>query len=198
MCIRDRDTCTYSIKNEIIDKPGDPNGDLNLEFRIIDTNDPFPGKSGNGRQVGENWCAVIDERFDANKDGKINAVDSNLIKSSVDINKDGKLNYIDETLADKIVKKIAMGKYGNPIVQAVKDCNSNNIYIESIMEITNNSYDKNNAGPIYTIELNSATINSIRTYNKTHSYDDYNMECDSNGENCKSLFLEEFEISRNQ
>ena len=44
--------CTYYSTPELID-----NGGLNLEFRIIDTGNPFPGKSGsNNRKVGLNWC----------------------------------------------------------------------------------------------------------------------------------------------
>ena len=71
--------CKYEIENEIIDCPSgdcdDPSG-LNLEFRIIDTKKPFPGKSGNDRIVGSNWCfedncnnnndTVIDEIINAN------------------------------------------------------------------------------------------------------------------------------------
>lgn len=44
--------CTYYSNPELIDSGG-----LNLEFRIIDTENPFPGKSGNNnRKVGLNWC----------------------------------------------------------------------------------------------------------------------------------------------
>lgn len=189
-------TCTYSVKNEIIDNPQDPNGDLNLEFRIIDTNDPFPGKKGNGRQVGENWCSID---LDIDKNGTINAIDAFYLISGInnndtskelDINRDGKVDKKDYDLFKIIIAE--------PKNQLGKDCSSDNNYINAIMKLTNNSYDKNNAGPIYTIELNSATIKEIKEYNKTHQYDDYNMECDTNGENCKSLFLEDFGIVRNQ
>ena len=45
------DACEYNFNKQIIknDKP-------NLEFRIIDTKNPFPGKAGNGRTIGSNWC----------------------------------------------------------------------------------------------------------------------------------------------
>ena len=56
------DYCTYSVKQELVkcidgtcDDPDDPWG-LNLQFRQISKSNPFPGKSGNGRKVGSNWC----------------------------------------------------------------------------------------------------------------------------------------------
>ena len=57
--IESKGTCKYEIKEEIVDCPS---GDceLNLEFRIINTKNPFPGKSGNGRLVGSNWCQEDD------------------------------------------------------------------------------------------------------------------------------------------
>lgn len=61
-----KNKCTYSTEKKIVAcDPSDPDCDddtstgkemLNLEFRIIDTTNPFPGKSGNGRKVGSNWC----------------------------------------------------------------------------------------------------------------------------------------------
>jgi len=56
------DKCTYTSKKEVIDTPDNPPGvdpepqRLNIEFRPINTNNPFPGKSGSGRTVGSNWC----------------------------------------------------------------------------------------------------------------------------------------------
>jgi len=68
-------TCTYSVENEITTPDPDPNNPnpdpedtprkLNIEFRAIDTNNPFPGKSGSGRTVGTNWC---DETKNCNMD----------------------------------------------------------------------------------------------------------------------------------
>ncbi|MBQ9072507.1 MAG: hypothetical protein IJY25_05070 [Bacilli bacterium] len=64
----DSNSCSYILKNNIIENPGDPNNpeELNLEFRLIDgtisdssqssTINLFPGKLGNGRKVGSNWC----------------------------------------------------------------------------------------------------------------------------------------------
>ena len=42
--------CSYIAKPEIVV------GDLNLEFRTIDTSNPFIGEDGKGRKVGANWC----------------------------------------------------------------------------------------------------------------------------------------------
>ena len=52
------DSCKYNIKNNITTCENETcqSNKLNLEFRIIDTTNPFPGKSGNSRKTGENWC----------------------------------------------------------------------------------------------------------------------------------------------
>ena len=41
---------------------------------------------------------------------------------------------------------------------------------------------------MYTIKLNSNTINSIRQYNDKNGYDDFNLSC-SDGQMCRSDFL---------
>lgn len=46
-----KNTCEYSINKEIV-----KNDKLDIEFRIIDVNNPFPGKDGLNREVGKNWC----------------------------------------------------------------------------------------------------------------------------------------------
>lgn len=44
--------CNYFVDDEIV-----INNKLNLEYRTIDTKNPFPGSSGGGRsKVGANWC----------------------------------------------------------------------------------------------------------------------------------------------
>jgi len=54
--VETKNQCVYSVENDIIDKP-DPNEEkLNIEFRMIDISNPFPGKAGLGRKVGSNWC----------------------------------------------------------------------------------------------------------------------------------------------
>lgn len=50
--------CTYKVKNEIMrecDTPSCKPNDLNVIFRTISLNNPFPGQSGNGRAPGDNW-----------------------------------------------------------------------------------------------------------------------------------------------
>lgn len=45
--------CTYKVKNEIVDKTDYK--DLNIIYRTISLNDPFPGKDGKSREAGANW-----------------------------------------------------------------------------------------------------------------------------------------------
>jgi len=45
--------------------------------------------------------------------------------------------------------------------------------------------------PLYKIVLTPTLIKKIRKYNNTTTYSDYNLECDSNGNNCKSKFIRE-------
>lgn len=61
--------CKVTLTPELVKDDCDPkkekcddnnNGKLNLEFRLIDSSNPFPGKSGNGRKVGSNWCSGTD------------------------------------------------------------------------------------------------------------------------------------------
>lgn len=48
--VNEKDLCYYTAYPELI------NGDLRLQFRTIDTSNPFIGKDGVGRRVGANWC----------------------------------------------------------------------------------------------------------------------------------------------
>ena len=61
---------------------------------------------------------------------------------------------------------------------------------KKILEDNNNSYNRNGEKTaLYTITLTPSVIKDIRAYNKTTSYDDYNMICDDKGELCVSKFL---------
>lgn len=58
------DKCYYRVRNTLITSKCEDasctenfGSNLELEFRIIDTEKPFPGKNGVGRLVGSNWCA---------------------------------------------------------------------------------------------------------------------------------------------
>lgn len=60
--------------------------------------------------------------------------------------------------------------------------------LDRILNKNNNSYNRND-NVLYTITLTPSVIKDIRAYNKTTSYDDYNMICDDKGELCVSKFL---------
>ncbi len=46
-----------------------------------------------------------------------------------------------------------------------------------------------NQEPMYVITLTPADIKEIRQYNKTHSYNDFDLICDANGLYCRSKFI---------
>lgn len=134
------DSCVYQTKEEIITYDEVKNGELKLEFRQINTSNPFPGKSGNTRKIGSNWCET----------------DSN----------------------------------GN-VISCSSNSDDNNL-INDVIINRNNSYNKNKEDkPLYKIELTPSLINRIRGYNKEHSYDEYNVECDEKGK-CTNSFLKEY------
>jgi len=195
-----KNKCSYTIRNsEIIPndpRPGTPNnGDLNIEFRIIDTENPFPGKSALGRTVGENWRA---KSFDLNKDGRVTNLDVNLLKSqmvlggggnlSYDLNNDGVVDYMDYNILNWANK--------NKMASVKTDKSSSNALIKYIMANTNDSYNKKKTGPIYKITLTPDTIKKIRKYNDSSNYDDNTLTCKADAINCKSTFLEKFNIKR--
>lgn len=59
--------------------------------------------------------------------------------------------------------------------------------IKTVITDTSNTYDKKD--PMYKIVLNYESIEKVRNYNDNNSYDDFNMNCDSNGASCVSRFL---------
>ena len=78
------------------------------------------------------------------------------------------------------------------------DCSNTNPIVTSV--ITNNRGVETEAiykerEPLYIIELNPARIKEIREYNNTTTYDDFNLDCDSDGNNCKSKFIREYDFS---
>ena len=139
---------TTSDNNKTSDK-------LNLSFRIIDTSNPFPGKSGTVRKVGTNWKATsaVDDETAYN-----NWVSNSWKSSSLYIN----------------------NNKGNA---TSKDYGFNSL-VAYVMETTNNSLDKNKTGPIYTIKLTPTNIKEIREYNKNNDYDDFTLKCQSDATNC--------------
>ena len=72
--------------------------------------------------------------------------------------------------------------------------------IEAINQyITNNRNVKTDAvystEPLYTIKLDSSKIKAIREYNKTHAYDDFELDCtEGTGTECISKFLRDYDL----
>ena len=72
--------------------------------------------------------------------------------------------------------------------------------IEAINQyITNNRDVKTDAvystKPLYTIKLDSSKIKAIREYNKTHAYDDFELDCtEGTGTECISKFLRDYDL----
>lgn len=171
--------CAYKVSGDKFVEP------LKLQFRIIDTSNPFPSKDGDGRQVGDNWCS---KNFDLNYNGAVQYYDKWMIMNNkcitvatCDLSKNGKIDDIDIELINEAL--------GNSRINTVgKNCDSNNIYASYIMEKTNNSYNKNKTGAKYKITLTPSDIKLIRTYNSKTTYDDYKFKC-TDGENCTSNFL---------
>lgn len=53
-----------------------------------------------------------------------------------------------------------------------------------------------NETPLYTFVLNSTTINAIRSYNDTHKYDDFELDCKKNNATaCVSTFVHDSNLS---
>lgn len=69
----------------------------------------------------------------------------------------------------------------------VRSCSgsSDNSTVSSV--ITSKNISEDNA--MYKAHLNSSSIDKIRRYNESHSYDDFNFECNSKGDECKSVFI---------
>lgn len=190
--IKEENMCTYTAKKEIIEEgsSGGSNNNsqkLNLEFRIIDVGNPFPGKDGNGRNVGNNWCAPIIDA-DVDSDNQITTSDvlllRNLIKNTnyqekYDFNSDGKVDYKDLNILRFLLTGVATN---NEIDFENKDCSSNNWLIKYYMTEMDNT--KNNNGTAkYTIELDASSIKKIRNYNQGHQYGEFDT-------NSTSEFLE--------
>ncbi len=153
--------CKVYPEQTIITTSNKTSDDLKLSFRIIDTSNPFPGKSGNVRRVGTNWRATSvlnNEYFNYNDYTRWLNLSWNGIRANI--------------LRNNSNKKVTNDDYGF------------NSLVEYVMDTTNNSYDKNKTKPIYTITLTPTNIKKIREYNKTHKYDDFTLDCKSNATNC--------------
>ena len=71
---------------------------------------------------------------------------------------------------------------------------SNEEIRKQVLELNNNSYNKNNEEPKYLITLTPSIIEEIRLYNKTNKYDDYDFLCNSDGTICSSNYLNSLKL----
>ena len=198
--------CLYDVQNEIIDICYDGictyDKKFNLNFRIIDTNNPFPGVSGDSKRlVGSNWCEInkigmysVDGKYivgDLNHDGVIDENDLNedYFKAGnleADFNGDG-VNYVENCLS--------LSKADNCLLESFINSNGNYcVGDDSNIVVKNYIYDKPSSNSFgnakYSFVLTPTTINEIRNYNKNNSYADFNLECDKGThDNCVSSFV---------
>ena len=74
------------------------------------------------------------------------------------------------------------------------DCSNTNSIVQNVIlnnrDVSSDEVYKDR-DPLYKIVLNPAVIKEIRRYNDTTKYDDFNLECNSEGNNCRSKFLRE-------
>lgn len=61
-----------------------------------------------------------------------------------------------------------------------------------VLDESNNSYNKKNEEPLYTITLTPSIMSDIRQYNKNNSYSDFNFTCNSDRDICISNYLTNF------
>lgn len=215
--------CPYSVKNEIMkcpsgecegDDPDPLSSEFNFDFRIIDTSNPFPGIDGNGRYVGDNWCAdsrigtieytssgtpymvgdVIDDNFNISGAEFQTSFSSFTLtnKPSADIDGDGAITYSNNCVGDVndycILQRYVTRKENanRRKMNCVSDSAKNNIIKKYITDAPNS----NSTGrPMYSFTLTPEEIQNIRAYNNKHAYNDFNMVCDTNQRNCLSNFL---------
>ena len=172
--------CQYEANPELV--TGCPSSDpscqsskLNLEFRIIDVNNPFPGRKNATRRPGSNWRLI----GDINNDGNENEIDIDSYQDCIskmglkcDFDRDGTIGRSDYDIFIKYVTNM----YRYYLL------NRPNSY--GIVPQTGESKVAK-----YVIELTPSDIKKIRNDNKNKKYDDYNMTCNSNGTNCISTYL---------
>jgi len=130
--------------------------------------------------------------------------DSNVLNFNINLNEFGnktsvsscKYDTINELInyKDKIAlefritntnsENLFLGKNGNE-----RTPGTNWVGFESILKSRNNSYNKTGEGAKYSITLTPEMIKQIRDYNKSNSYDDYNLTCENDGNICISNYL---------
>lgn len=207
--------CPYSIENEILKKKctdssctnKELTNEFNFDFRIIDTTNPFPGIDSSGRLTGSNWCSdsLIGKISydsgssyivgDVNGDGIVNASDwqtteTDFISSiAADIDGNGEITYNSINCKDSNDDSCILARYtgyGDKNSNCQFSPDKNNIVKKYITDATSsNSTDT----PMYSFTITPSEVKEIREYNKKHSYNDFNLTCDNNGEHCLSTFL---------
>lgn len=216
--------CPYYVKNDILGPPcvGDDcdsgNGDnlikkYNFDFRIIDTNNPFPGLNGNGdREIGKNWCvkravgeSLIDENGDSyllgdvNGDGVINGpinggeCDDDSPYKDTDVCIVAREEFTSMGIRNCDINgdrrcdsgdMLAIAQYLIGKVKEYYDCSSDNVVVQKYIVYAPNS---NSTEPMYSFTLTPSDIKKIRTYNKENKYNDFNLECTD--DKCLSAFI---------
>ncbi len=212
--------CLYNVKNDIIkDDCDSDNGDAckkmgyNFDFRIIDFNNPFPGKEGIKRNTGSNWCGgsnigkiynttddsgkriyymIGDTNNDLIVDNNDYISDVETFKSNVanDIDGDGEITFTtsDCNSSDRLITdNCILYRYVNDGGKACNGESDYNSIIKNYITDATNSYSTDL--PMYSFTLTASDINKIRSYNSKHSYNDFNLKCDEDGNRCLSNFL---------
>lgn len=190
--------CNYTVENGITTTDGgNPNDyEYNLEVRIIDTLNPFPGRNGTGRIIGSNWCMAgyIGKKLngkiigDYNEDEVVNSEDALFLSQNInkeirnkysDFNGDGQVNNDDVEI---------LFKYSTDLKVSCS-YNSDNSFIKDYISKKKNSSNSTKT-PKYSFILNASDIKKIKDYNDRHSYTDIRKESfDSNGNNWLSTFI---------
>ena len=213
-------TCPYNLDGDYDDDDDDDDDDdYDFKFRIIDTDNPFPGINNEGRTVGYNWCldsniGLIKE-FDTSTGektffiGDLNGdefIDDNDIKNIefdklnlsdnpyADIDGDGQITFSENCIDSTDTDNCILTRYLNSDLENINlsrknNCKSDNYIVNKY--IVNQPNSRNNDKPMYSFTLNSSDIKNIREYNKSNSYDKFNLKC-SNGVYCLSDFLTEW------
>ena len=121
-------------------------GGIDVIYRTIDLETPFPGQNAEKRNTGSNWCFY------------------NIGSGAIDCSHNNKT-------ADNYIIR-----YRNSRENGYKVYDNDHI--------------------LYEVTLDSKTIRSIRNYNDSHKYDDFELNCVENGRYCFSKFLDnEVDIS---
>lgn len=105
-------TCDYDLTPKVIDPP---TSKINMEFRIIDTSNPFTGKDGINRETNTNWCGKNNLNADSC------AHDNSTVQTYI-LNANNSYN---KNRADKPLYKIELNASD---IKLIREYNKNNKY----------------------------------------------------------------------